>query len=259
MNDSYYERDGNRYRPTDLTIGPWSPDAQHAGPPSALLAGSLEAAAPSHMQLVRLTVELYGPIPMTPLEVETIVTRPGGRITMTEASLSADGRPCARALGVHHRVGDVSVPAGRPSGSIQLPGPSPSPLPSPVPGTAQTWFGQSLEARYEPPHSGPGAGPRVVWLRTNADIVAGEPTSPFQWVVPLADCGNGISWLSQTDVIFPNSDLTVYLHRVPVDRWVRLDATSTWQSTGTGLAESDLSDRRGPIGRSAQSLFLESL
>ncbi len=37
MPDAFYERDGERFLATELTRGPWDPDAQHAGPPAALL------------------------------------------------------------------------------------------------------------------------------------------------------------------------------------------------------------------------------
>jgi hypothetical protein len=42
-----------------------------------------------------------------------------------------------------------------------------------------------------------------------------------------------------------------------VDEWVCLDAVTWAQPNGVGLAESLLWDRRGPIGRSLQSLLLE--
>ena len=38
MADALFEADGNRFRPSEPTRGPWSPDTQHAGPPAALLA-----------------------------------------------------------------------------------------------------------------------------------------------------------------------------------------------------------------------------
>ena len=33
MPDFFYEPDGELYRSTELTRGPWDPGAQHAGPP----------------------------------------------------------------------------------------------------------------------------------------------------------------------------------------------------------------------------------
>jgi hypothetical protein len=40
--DAFYRAEDDRLIPSELTRGPWDPDAQHAGPPSALLARALE-------------------------------------------------------------------------------------------------------------------------------------------------------------------------------------------------------------------------
>jgi hypothetical protein len=40
--DSFYEPDGDRFVSTELTRGPWDPDAQHAGPPAALIGREVE-------------------------------------------------------------------------------------------------------------------------------------------------------------------------------------------------------------------------
>ena len=45
MPDAFYERDGDRFRATELTRGPWDPGAQHAGPPAALLGREIERLA----------------------------------------------------------------------------------------------------------------------------------------------------------------------------------------------------------------------
>ena len=44
--DALYVRDGDRFAPSELTRGPWDPDAQHAGPPAALLGRALERCEP---------------------------------------------------------------------------------------------------------------------------------------------------------------------------------------------------------------------
>jgi len=40
--DAFFESDGDGFVPTELTRGPWDPDAQHAGPPAALLGREIE-------------------------------------------------------------------------------------------------------------------------------------------------------------------------------------------------------------------------
>jgi acyl-CoA thioesterase len=76
-------------------------------------------------------------------------------------------------------------------------------------------------------------------------------------VLIAADSGNGVSSaLDYRQWIFINPDLTVYLHRSPEGEWVCLDAETTVTARGVGLAASTLHDRRGPIGRGMQSLFI---
>jgi hypothetical protein len=76
-------------------------------------------------------------------------------------------------------------------------------------------------------------------------------------VLVAADSGNGISSeLSPREHLFINPDLTVHLYRYPEGEWVCLSARTTIDPAGVGLADTALLDRRGTIGRAAQSLFV---
>src|SRR5262245_54076937 len=87
------------YRATSHTVGPWSPDRQHMGPPAARLARHLETTAPPESALARCTVEILGPVPVTELSVRAWVERPGRSVQLLGAELSAGGRAVARAWG----------------------------------------------------------------------------------------------------------------------------------------------------------------
>ena len=102
-------------------------------------------------------------------------------------------------------------------------------------------------------------GPATAWIRLRVPLVAGEATSALSRVAAAADFGNGVSWvLTREDGYrFINPDLTIYLHRHPAGEWVALEATTSPDPHGVGLAESRLYDERGPIGRSVQSLLIE--
>ncbi len=100
-------------------------------------------------------------------------------------------------------------------------------------------------------------GPATAWARMRYPLVEGEEVAPLSRVLALADSGNGIS--STLDFgrwIFINPDLSVYLHRLPRGEWVCLDAETTTEPSGIGLAASVLSDEQGVIGRGLQSLFI---
>jgi hypothetical protein len=49
----------------------------------------------------------------------------------------------------------------------------------------------------------------------------------------------------------------VTLHRPPRGEWLGMDAATVYGDTGVAQASSVLFDADGPIGRSAQSLFVE--
>ncbi|MDN2499211.1 thioesterase family protein, partial [Nocardia nova] len=62
------------FHSTELTRGPWSPDAQHAGPPSALLGHVIECCEPRPgFRVGRVAVEILGPVPIAPLRAEARV------------------------------------------------------------------------------------------------------------------------------------------------------------------------------------------
>lgn len=54
-----------RFRSTSHTLGPWDPQLQHGGPPSALIGRCLERTEPREdMRLARVTVEILGAVPV---------------------------------------------------------------------------------------------------------------------------------------------------------------------------------------------------
>ena len=102
-----------------------------------------------------------------------------------------------------------------------------------------------------------GLGPATVWMRMRYPLVEGEEPTPLQRVLVAADSGNGVSaTLDWATHLFINVDLTVHLHRLPAGEWVCLDAVTIPEPTGIGLADTALSDERGPIGRALQTLLV---
>jgi hypothetical protein len=73
----------------------------------------------------------------------------------------------------------------------------------------------------------------------------------------IADSGSGVSaTLDARKFLFINVDLTVVLTRDPDGEWVLLDAATTIGENGTGLAETKISDTRGPCGSATQTLLV---
>jgi len=124
MPDALFVPDGDRFVPTELCRGPWRPDAQHGGPPAALLARSVErAAGDDGMQTVRLTVELLRPVPLAPLAVVARIARPGRKVQLVEASLRTDDAEVARAVALRIRRHELPVPADADRRPLPPPGP----------------------------------------------------------------------------------------------------------------------------------------
>ena len=83
----------NTFEPSEATIGPWSPDFQHGGPPCALLTHALRT-YPSQAPFVitRITVELLSAVPVTPCEIKVEIVRSGKRIELLRGEYLSGGK-----------------------------------------------------------------------------------------------------------------------------------------------------------------------
>jgi hypothetical protein len=256
--DAFYESDGELFRATELTRGPWDPGAQHAGPPAALLGYVIERLPEAErFQVGRVTFEILRSVPIAPVRVEAQVVRPGRRVQMVEAELSdADGEVLMRARGWRIRTARIDLPAEAIVGATVPPAPEQGSESDFFPTGQEHGYHSAMEARFiaggftEP-------GPATVWLRMRQPLVAGEEPTPLQRALVAADVGNGVSAsLDFRRYLFINVDLTVHLERMPKGEWICVDAVTLPQAKGIGTAESVLLDERGRIGRGLQTLLI---
>lgn len=244
-----------RFESTPATAGPWSPDAQHGGPASALLVRAFERLEPdSNQRLARLTVEILRPLPVRPVSVTARIVRPGRRVTLLEGSLRVDGEDYLLARG--WRIGRPVTPT--PAGGARVGSP---PLPETAPPPA--WEGafaagylRAIEVRQT---SGvfAGAGPGAAWIRARIPLVEGEEPGAFQRAAIVADSGSGVSqgvdhrrWLAI------NVELTLAVHRDPVGEWIHLDSNTVVGAEGTGRTDTVLGDPEGEFARAMQTLLV---
>lgn len=256
---SFFVAEGDAFRATELTRGPWSNEHQHAGPPAALLAHVLERDLPPAMAVARLTVELLRPIPIALLRATPAVLRAGRKVQWLSADLAAaDGTLLARAHAVAMRTAELALPV---KGD-----PVADPIASPADSApfqfdfflSAVGYHTGMEGRLA--RGRVGQGPVAMWMRMRQPLLPDQPPSPLQRVMIAADSGNGVSQvLDPRRFTFVNPDLTVYLHRPPVGEWVCLDARTIPQERGIGLADTRLLDEQGPIGRSVQSLLIDTV
>ena len=257
MPEAFFEvRGPGRFRATELTRGPWDPGLQHAGPPAALLGRAVEGHGDrSGLQVARITFDIVRALPIAELKVTTRLLRGGPSVELVEATLLAGEVELMRATALRIRTAELELPAGLTPGP-RLPGPDAGRTMPFFPTGQDVGYHTAMEVRFvagsflEP-------GPATVWMRMRHPLVPGEPPSPLCRVLVAADSGNGVSAaLDYRRWRFINPDLTVYFLRHPAGTWVALEASTT-AAAGIGLADTTLHDEHGPIGRSAQALFVD--
>ncbi|MBN1094275.1 thioesterase family protein [Blastococcus sp. TML/M2B] len=259
-----YEPTADGFEATALTIGPWDPGLQHAGPPAALLARAAERASGiAEGQTVRLTYDIFGPVPVGPVRISTSVVRPGRRVELVEAVLDAgDGRPLMRLSAWRMRTRSDDLPAAVPGSAPEVPHPAPA-GPDAAAGEEAAFFRsdvayhKALSWRFAR-GSFNSPGPATAWTRPQCTLVEGEPITPLQHLLVMTDAASGISavldWSSAT---FANVDLGVALHRPPRGEWLGMAATTVLGDSGAAQCSAVLFDAEGAVGRSTQSLFVE--
>jgi Thioesterase-like superfamily len=261
VQSAFFEPAGNSaFVATAATAGPWSPDAQHGGPPSALAARALERHEPAEGQrLGRVSVDILRPVPVGKLTVRTRTVRPGRRVALLETVLEAGGQEVLHARGWRIAIPDGQVPVIRGDGDAPpLPGPDANgqQLAARLPNAHTAGYLSAIEWRFldggfEQP------APGRAWTRPRIPLVAGEDASPMCRALLVADSGSGVSAvLDPARFIFINVDLTVVLPRDPLGEWLLLEAATTTGTQGTGLAETALSDLSGRCGTALQTLLL---
>jgi Acyl-CoA thioesterase C-terminal domain len=63
-------------------------------------------------------------------------------------------------------------------------------------------------------------GPRRLWMSEVRELVEGIALTPFVRVALAADFASPFANAGDQGLAFINSDVTLYLHRLPVTQWV---------------------------------------
>jgi hypothetical protein len=256
-----YVPDGEGYRATALTIGPWDSHLQHAGPPAALLLREAERVSGiDGGQTVRLAFDIFAPVPVGPVRLRAEIVRPGRRIELVEAVLDAGDRPLMRLSAWRMRVrnDDPLVSDAVQGEPLRMPaGPEDSRPEQARFFSEDIAYHRALEWRF-PAGSFNAAGPAAAWTRPTCVLVEGEPMTPLQHLLVMTDAASGISAaLDWTSATFANVELTVSLLRPPRGEWVGMDAATFLGGTGAAQCFAALFDAEGMVGRSAHALFVE--
>jgi len=254
VSDSFYVRDGASFVATEGTRGPWDDAHQHAGPPSGLMGRAFERFQPrDDARIVRVTIEILRPVPIAALEVEVAAARPGKRVELLEAVMTSGGVAILKARAWRLRTTELSLDDPK---EDPIPGPETGRWEPFFPGVADVGYHTHMDWRFLR-GSFREAGPATAWLKMKVPLLPEEEPSPLVRVLVAADSANGVSCaLDPREYLFINTDLNVFLHRVPQGEWVGMDSRTVLDPSGVGLTDTVLHDGQGPVGRALQTLYV---
>lgn len=241
-----------RFKATELTRGPWSPDHQHAGPPSALLAHAIEKTSRlTDGETGRITMDILRPIPIATLDVEARILRPGRRVEQLEAELSHEGEVLVRATAWRLRRGESPAIGHEPAPDLGNAAPVDLPWWQDEVAYHRAFEWRLISGDVNAP------GPAAVWTRQTAELVAGQAPTGLQRMLAMADAASGVSWTLAWDAyLFPNLDYSLHLERPPAGEWMAMDAVTRIGPAGAGQCTAVLFDRDGRVGTSTQTLMV---
>jgi acyl-CoA thioesterase len=244
--EAFFRHADGVFSPSEEARGPWDPNSLHGRVLVGLLARTFEQDhGDEAFQCSRLTTELFRLPPFAPLEVTSEVIRDGRRIRVIDGSVTAEGVELARARAVMLRRAEQ--PAGRVWGPPAWDAPDPDAVPAPEPreGMSPMWETRAIQGT----RFGDVVQKRA-WLRETRALVEGEPMTPFLRAAVAADFTNPFANSGDRGLEFVNADVTLYLHRYPTDEWLGFEVAGHHSTDGVAVAECQLYDRHGQIGRS---------
>lgn len=259
MADSYFtlleeSPELSRFAATEHTVGPWSEQLQHGGPPSALavaVADRLVRSSTGRDDLLprRLAGDFVGAVPVAEITVTARLVRRARSAALAEVTIGDGNRDCYTARVWFVRDTDTTAIAPPPT--------APDPVPDAAPGIDLSFgYGESIEWRFVTGNLG-HIGPGAVWARPRVPLVAGWEPTGLGRVVLLADSASGVSAeLDWSQWSFVNVDLDVHVLRPLSGDWILLDAVTQLGPAGSALARSTISDEVGVVGSGLQTLVL---
>ena len=92
---------------------------------------------------------------------------------------------------------------------------------------------------------------RRTWMSEVREVVEGEPLTPFQRVAVAADFVSPLTHVGDQGLGYINSDVTLYLHKLPETEWVGFESTYHGADDGVAVGDARIYDETGPIGLAA--------
>jgi hypothetical protein len=228
----FFTRDGDDFLPTAVANGPWDPKSLHGRVIIGLLGFVIEQRhGADDFVPARLTVDMF--------------RLPNIRIRVVEAGFVSGGIAMARASCQLLRKTE------NPLGKVWSPPNWDAPPPVAITAPTDPKLGMHGKWTTRPIVGAMGSlGPRRLWMSEVRELVAGTPLTPFVRVAVAADFASPFANAGDQGLGFINSDVTLYLHRLPVTRWIGFEVVNHHATDGVAVGECWLYDEHGPIGTS---------
>ena len=246
-NQPFFTTSGEAFIPNPIANGPWDPKSMHGRVVIGLFAHVIEQGHGGEDFLpARLTVDMFRlPNIMTPVKVKTRPIRDGMRIRVIEADFSSGGVAMARASCQLLRRTE------NPQGHIWSPPNWDAPKPADITAPTDPRLGMHGKWTTLPIKGHMGSlGPRRLWMSEVRELVDGAKLTPFVRVALAADFASPFANAGDQGLGFINSDVTLYLHRLPVTQWIGFEVVNHHASDGVAIGECWLYDEQGAIGSS---------
>ena len=247
-NEPFFRRDGDLYQPTPASRGPWSPTSLHGRVVAGLLAHAIEAQyGDPELTPARFTIDMYRLPDLSAAEVTVRPIRDGHRIKVIDTEYSVGGVSMARATCQFLRKSE------NPEGAVWRPPnwDAPAPADIPVPADGRSAMGGMWAVRQISGGFGTAGGDKKIWMSEVRELVEGEALTPFVRVAVAADFASPFANSGEQGLGWINSDITVYLARLPKTEWVGFEVKNHQADAGVAIAECWLYDEVGPIGTSS--------
>lgn len=242
-NEPFFLREGGILTPTPSCRGPWDPKSLHGRVIAGILGHEIERlhGDPEFIP-ARLTVDMYKLPGFDPVEVTTRVVRAGGRIKVVDAEFISGGVSMGRATCQLLRRTEA------PEGEVWSPPQWEVPRPQDIAPPEDRRMGGAMWAT-RPISGGFGErGPRKLWMSEVREIVGGEPLTPFSRVAVACDFVSPAAHAGTAGLGYINSDVTLYLHRLPVGEWIGFETVNHGATDGVAVGECFIHDEAGRIG-----------
>ncbi|HXC54939.1 MAG TPA: acyl-CoA thioesterase domain-containing protein [Rhizomicrobium sp.] len=230
--------------PQPAARGPWSANSLHGRVVIGLAGFELERChGGAEWMPARLTVDMYRLPDFSPITAVTRVIRGGQRIKVVDCELISGGRSVARGT-AQFLIRGENAP-GKTWSPPAWEAPHPDTLPAPPAGQ----FGERMwKMRNVSDWFASNGARRGAWMAEIRELVEGFALTPFTRVAVAADFASPLANRSENSLGYINTDMTVYLHRLPVGEWIGFEKINHGATDGVAMGECFLHDIEGRIG-----------